>query len=57
MSVVLGDGERLPFAARQVLDVRDQMVAEYLQYVALDIVPLSERLCFEVSIAGNRWLQ
>ena len=54
---MLGDGERLPFAARQVLDVRDQMVAEYFQYVALDIVPLSERLCFEVSIAGNRWLQ
>jgi hypothetical protein len=40
--MVLGDGQRLPFGPRQVLHVRDEMVAEHLQHLALKLIALAE---------------
>ena len=51
--VVLGDGERLPFAPRQVLDVRDQMVAEHFQNFAFKFVSLGEGLQQQVVVAPD----
>ena len=38
--VVLRNGERLPVAARQVLNVRHQVIAEHIEHLALKLVAL-----------------
>ena len=46
--VVLGDGQRLPVSAGQVLDVGNQVVAEHIEHLALEFIAVMERLVEQV---------
>ena len=54
---MLRNGERLPVAAGQVLNVRHQVIAEHIEHLALKLVALEEGLVQQMPIAPNRRLE
>jgi len=55
--MMLRDRELLPFAAKKVLHVRDEVVAEDVQDLAFKLLALEEVLVLELLVAADGGLQ